>query len=100
MLSFEEFIKKIKKYGGVIDEEVNPIPGEFQRTAKIKSVNGTEIVFEWYKNLMNAYINDILICWFDNFELITTFPNNYKENIAIFQGSNKVAIIPIMEYPK
>jgi hypothetical protein len=56
---------------------------------------GIFIIFEWYKNLCNAYIDHIEIYGYDDIKIDTSWPNSYSKNILLKKNDSVVAVIPI-----
>jgi len=93
MISFEEFEEKLISIGGEIMHD-NKF---FNRKIKVNAL-GVEVIFEWYKNLCNAYIGNICICWFNDITIDGCFPNHFKTNINLVRDKKKIAIVPIENY--
>ena len=95
MISFEQFCKVLYPVGGKPSIE-NPKPEEFDRCIEIETCSGVKVVFEWYKNLMNAYIYDVQITWFDELCINRCFPEK-GVHLRAKQGKETIAVFKIGE---
>ncbi len=96
MITFDNFEKVLKSVGGEFCD-VDDIG--FSRRIAVDCL-GTKVVFEWFKNLCNAYIGDIEVCWFDDITVDGCFPNRFKRNINVVKNGTSIAIFPIERYKK
>ena len=55
---------------------------------------------EWWYNHSFLNIGEAKLLYFTDMEIISTYPNEYKYNLAFFQGESNVMIIPVEEYAR